>query len=100
MTKTTRAKAAKETRTTYRATSRTARPVVTVPPPVREAAEQLARQLNISLNDLYTSALTAYIAEHQGAIAPARRQPGSAKGLILIADDFDAPLADFAEYTA
>ncbi len=28
-----------------------------------------------------------------------RREPGSAKGLILyMADDFDAPLDDFAEY--
>lgn len=28
-----------------------------------------------------------------------RRQFGSAKGLITTADDFDAPLPDFAEYT-
>lgn len=27
------------------------------------------------------------------------RAPGSAKGRIRIADDFDAPLADFAEYS-
>jgi antitoxin (DNA-binding transcriptional repressor) of toxin-antitoxin stability system len=27
------------------------------------------------------------------------RQFGSAKGLITMADDFDAPLPDFAEYT-
>ncbi len=27
-----------------------------------------------------------------------RRQRGSAKGLITIADDFDDPLEDFAEY--
>ncbi|WP_041555572.1 type II toxin-antitoxin system Phd/YefM family antitoxin [Nostoc sp. PCC 7524] len=27
-----------------------------------------------------------------------QRQPGSAKGLITIADDFDAPLEDFQEY--
>jgi antitoxin (DNA-binding transcriptional repressor) of toxin-antitoxin stability system len=26
------------------------------------------------------------------------RQPGSAKGLITISDDFDEPLADFADY--
>ena len=33
-------------------------------------------------------------------VAPPKRQPqfGSAKGLIAIADDFDAPLQDFAEY--
>ena len=31
--------------------------------------------------------------------APKRHpQFGSAKGLIVMADDFDAPLADFAEY--
>lgn len=28
-----------------------------------------------------------------------RRQPGSAKGLITLADDWDAPLEDFEEYT-
>ena len=28
-----------------------------------------------------------------------RRRPGSARGLITIADDFDAPLGDFREYT-
>lgn len=27
-----------------------------------------------------------------------RRQPGSAKGLITISDDFDEPLEDFKEY--
>ncbi|MDZ8223652.1 MULTISPECIES: type II toxin-antitoxin system prevent-host-death family antitoxin [unclassified Nostoc] len=27
-----------------------------------------------------------------------RRQPGSAKGLITISDDFDAPLEEFKEY--
>lgn len=33
-------------------------------------------------------------------IAPPKRHPqfGSAKGLISMADDFDAPLQDFAEY--
>ncbi len=30
--------------------------------------------------------------------AKPRRQSGSAKGLISIADDFDEPLEDFAEY--
>jgi len=28
------------------------------------------------------------------------RQAGTAHGQIVMADDFDAPLADFAEYTA
>ncbi|OUL36629.1 DUF2281 domain-containing protein [Nostoc sp. T09] len=27
-----------------------------------------------------------------------RRQPGSAKGLIIISDDFDEPLEDFQDY--
>jgi len=32
--------------------------------------------------------------------APARRRvPGSAKGLIWVAPDFDAPLDDFADYS-
>lgn len=30
--------------------------------------------------------------------AKLRRQSGSAKGLIAVAEDFDAPLEDFAEY--
>lgn len=29
-----------------------------------------------------------------------KRQFGSAKGLIVMSDDFDAPLSDFAEYMA
>jgi antitoxin (DNA-binding transcriptional repressor) of toxin-antitoxin stability system len=29
---------------------------------------------------------------------PRRRRSGSAKGLVKMADDFDAPLADFNEY--
>ncbi len=33
-------------------------------------------------------------------VVPPQRRPqfGSAKGLIVMADDFDAPLADFGEY--
>jgi len=33
-------------------------------------------------------------------VEPPKRQPqfGSAKGLIMMADDFDAPLADFDDY--
>jgi hypothetical protein len=36
----------------------------------------------------------------QGAAAAKRpaRRPGSAKGLLQLQPDFDAPLADFAEY--
>lgn len=32
------------------------------------------------------------------AVSPARRQFGSAKGLIVMAEDFDAPLPDFNAY--
>jgi len=32
------------------------------------------------------------------AVPPPRRQFGSAKGLIVMAEDFDAPLSDFDEY--
>jgi hypothetical protein len=35
--------------------------------------------------------------QRPGADAP-ERQPGSAKGQIWIADDFDAPLDDFKDY--
>jgi hypothetical protein len=91
-------KPVKETRTTYHVPRHESKPAVTIPVSVRDAAQQLAQQLNISLSELYTTALQAYIAEHQGAATLTRRQPGSAKGLIVMADDFDAPLADFAEY--
>ena len=30
---------------------------------------------------------------------PGQRVPGSAKGLFVVPEDFDAPLADFREYT-
>lgn len=33
-----------------------------------------------------------------GAARPEPRKPGSAKGLIHISDDFDAPLEEFREY--
>ncbi len=39
--------------------------------------------------------------KQQGATETKKRQPrkaGSAKGEIIMADDFDAPLEDFAEY--
>jgi prevent-host-death family protein len=32
-------------------------------------------------------------------VGPAERRPGSAKGQVVIADDFDAPLDDFREYS-
>lgn len=98
MKKTTGKKSAKEARTTYRVSRRVSKPAITIPAPVRDAAEQLAQHLNISLSELYTSALTIYIAEHQTTAGAGRRQAGSARGLLSITDDFDAPLADFAEY--
>ncbi len=38
---------------------------ITIPNPVFRAAEKMAKRLGISLGDLYTAALTAYIFEHQ-----------------------------------
>jgi len=38
---------------------------IAIPNPVFKAAEQLAKRLGISLGDLYTAALTAYVIEHQ-----------------------------------
>jgi hypothetical protein len=96
-----RRKTVQETRTSYQVTPRARRTIksdVAVPASLHEVAQQLAQQLGISLSDLYTAALTAYIAEQREAIAAGSRQPGSARGLIVMADDFDAPLADFAEY--
>ena len=37
---------------------------VSIPNPVFRAAEQLAQSLGISLSDLYTAALTAYVTTH------------------------------------
>ncbi len=66
------------------------------------------------LSDLITDAISGeiiYITEngHQVQLVPvpmstsakpsqAPRRPGSAKGMIWMADDFDAPLEDFKEY--
>ncbi|MDI6768122.1 MAG: hypothetical protein QMD04_00430 [Anaerolineales bacterium] len=36
-----------------------------IPHPLTRAAERLARRLGISLNELYTAALNAYVTEHQ-----------------------------------
>lgn len=42
---------------------------ISIPHPLTKAAEQLARRLGISLNELYTVALAAYVTEHQkGAV--------------------------------
>jgi hypothetical protein len=38
---------------------------ITIPKPTSEAAEHLAHKMNISLSELYTAALAAYVAAHQ-----------------------------------
>jgi predicted RecB family endonuclease len=38
---------------------------ISIPNPIHEAAEQLAQTLGVSLSDLYTAALTAYVTAHQ-----------------------------------
>ncbi len=39
---------------------------ISIPNPVFEIARQLAREMNISLSELYTAALSAYVANYQG----------------------------------
>jgi len=77
---------------------------IAIPETVFESAQKLARKMNISLSEFYTVALTNYINEQQTGDVPvassARRQFGSAEGLIVVAGDFDAPLPDFAEHSA
>jgi hypothetical protein len=38
---------------------------ISIPNPIFEAAQQLAQKLNISLSELYTAALAAYVAEYR-----------------------------------
>ena len=38
---------------------------ISIPNPVFRAAENLARKMGVSLSELYTAALNAYVAEHQ-----------------------------------
>ena len=38
---------------------------ISIPNPIYEAAEQLAQKLGVSLSDLYTIALTSYLAAYQ-----------------------------------
>ena len=77
---------------------------VTIPEAVFESAQKLARKMNMSLSEFCIVALTNYISEQQTGdmpvASPVRRQFGSAEGLIVVADDFDAPLPDFAEHSA
>jgi hypothetical protein len=39
---------------------------IAIPNPLYDATKQLAQRLDVSLSDLYTIALTAYVAAHQG----------------------------------
>jgi hypothetical protein len=38
---------------------------ISIPNPVFQAAENLAKKMGVSLSELYTAALNAYVAEHQ-----------------------------------
>lgn len=38
---------------------------ISIPNPIYHAAERLAEELGISLSELYTAALTAYVSEHE-----------------------------------
>lgn len=38
---------------------------ISIPNPVFHAAETLAKKMGVSLSELYTAALNAYVAEHQ-----------------------------------
>ena len=67
-----------------------------------EAKAHLLELINTALNG--DKVLITKDAQHAVQLVPvstqpAQRQFGSAKGLITIMDDFDAPLADFDEYT-
>jgi len=38
---------------------------ISIPNPVFQAAENLAKKMGVSLSELYTAALNAYVADHQ-----------------------------------
>ena len=38
---------------------------ISIPNPIYQAAEKLAKELGISLSELYTAALTTYVSEHE-----------------------------------
>jgi hypothetical protein len=38
---------------------------ISIPNPIYQAAEKLSKELGISLSELYTAALTAYISDHE-----------------------------------
>ena len=41
---------------------------ITIPKPMSEAAERVARKMGISLSELYTAALAAYVTAHQKSV--------------------------------
>lgn len=57
---------------------------------IEEAVERLYRAFKLK------QALTR--TEPPAAIKRPPRQPGSARGMVHVPDDFDAPLDDFADY--
>jgi antitoxin (DNA-binding transcriptional repressor) of toxin-antitoxin stability system len=68
-----------------------------------EAKTQLAKLIEAALHG--EEVIIAASAEHAVRLVPVLvaqkgRKAGSAKGLITMAEDFDAPLADFDEYSA
>ena len=68
---------------------------------VEEAKSSLPELIEAAING--EEVVIAKDAEHVVRLVPVSRakprpQFGSAKGLILIGDDFDEPLEDFAEY--
>jgi hypothetical protein len=38
---------------------------ISIPNPISEAAEQIARQIGMSLSEFYTAAIASYVATHQ-----------------------------------
>lgn len=42
---------------------------ITIPNSIYQAAEKLAKELGISLSELYAAALTAYVSEHRKKVA-------------------------------
>jgi hypothetical protein len=48
--------------------------------------------------DVEIIVFAAIATPNNGNVAPVQRRAGSAKGMIELAADFDAPLDDFAEY--
>ena len=68
---------------------------------LEEAKSRLLTLINAAIKG---EKVLIWIDDHQAVqivpIEPPKRRPqfGSAKGLIEMADDFDAPLQDFAEY--